>query len=158
MTLSGPESISPAERAARVRRIARRFGFVGDVEYRHVYSGGAQFGLGPDPERDLVVVYAEAFARDADSDDFSLEAIIAHERGHQIVGRSRRLERFLANKAAPATEEILASLLGSLIVDDEFDKQALVLKALDEALQCGIAAGEAIGLVTELRALLETEL
>jgi hypothetical protein len=80
----GPELLTNAEQAARLRRardIARRLGFSGRVEYRHVFSGsgGAQFGLGPDVDHDLVVVYAEAFARDADPHDFSLDAIIAHE-------------------------------------------------------------------------------
>ena len=72
-----PDSISTAERARRlrrVRRIAQHLGFLGRVEYRHVFSGtgGAQFGLGSSPAHDLLVVYAEAFARDADADDFSL--------------------------------------------------------------------------------------
>jgi hypothetical protein len=51
------------------------------VEYRHVYSqtGGAQYGRGNTPEEDLLTVYAEAFERDADPQDFSLEAMIAHE-------------------------------------------------------------------------------
>ena len=65
MPTPGPPSISSEEhdaRLRRIRRIAKRFGFVGRVEYRHVFSGsgGAQFGLGSDAERDLLVVYAEA--------------------------------------------------------------------------------------------------
>lgn len=89
----GPPVISSAERASRLRRarrIARNFGFIGRVEYRHVFSGsgGAQFGLALDREQDLLVVDAEAFLRDADIDDFWLEAMIAHERGHQIVCRN----------------------------------------------------------------------
>jgi hypothetical protein len=163
MSSVGPEPITPSERLARIRRIRRaagRFGFVGRIEYRHVYSssGGAQFDLGPTRRRDLLVVYAEAFDRDADPDDFSLEAVIAHERGHQIVARSRNLQGFLINKVAPATEEILASLIGSLLVYDESDKQALILKALDEVLRCGIGPNEAIELITELRGLLEQEI
>jgi hypothetical protein len=86
MAAQGPQPISSAERAGRlqrVTRIARRLGFVGRVEYRHVFSssGGAQFGLGSSTEHDLLVVYAEAFVRDASHSDFSLDAIIAHERG-----------------------------------------------------------------------------
>ena len=70
----GPTPITDAERTARLRRIrtiARRFGFVGRVEYRHVFSGtgGAQFGLGPSPDHDLIVVFAEAFIRDSAADD-----------------------------------------------------------------------------------------
>jgi hypothetical protein len=49
MPSQGPPAISSAERDSRLRRvrqIARKIGFVGQIEYRHVYSGsgGAQFG------------------------------------------------------------------------------------------------------------------
>src|SRR5947208_1557305 len=81
-----PPPLSAAERRARrgrVVRTARQLGVVGRIEYRHVYSqtGGAQYGLATTPEDDLLTVYAEAFDRDASPDDFSLEAIVAHERG-----------------------------------------------------------------------------
>lgn len=71
-----PRPITASERLARQQRaahIARRMGFVGRVEYRHVFSqaGGAQYGLATAPEQDLLTVYAEAFTRDADPDDFS---------------------------------------------------------------------------------------
>ncbi|HVC92222.1 MAG TPA: hypothetical protein VND64_00960 [Pirellulales bacterium] len=97
MAAQGPKPISAAERAARLQRatrIAKGLGFVGRVEYRHVFSssGGAQFGFGSAAERDLLVVYAEAFVRDANQGDFSLDAIIAHERGHQIVCRNDRIQ------------------------------------------------------------------
>ena len=77
-----PRRISDDERDARLRRIgriARRFGFVGRIEYRHVSSraGGAQYGLGASATDDLLVVYADAFERHADPNDFSLEAIIS---------------------------------------------------------------------------------
>jgi hypothetical protein len=82
-----PKPISVVQRRVRMhraKRIARHLGFVGDVEYRHVYSpsGGAQYCIGPSAEDDLLLVYAEAFERDADPDDFALEAMIAHECGH----------------------------------------------------------------------------
>src|SRR6478736_5587006 len=88
----------PAQRRARrnrVARIANVLGFVGRVEYRHVYSqtGGAQYGRGSTPEADLLTVYAEAFERDADSEDFSLEAMIAHECGQSAKGASRQLQQ-----------------------------------------------------------------
>ncbi len=160
MAAPGPPSISSAEydaRLRRIRRIAKRFGFVGRVEYRHVFSGsgGAQFGLGSDAERDLLVVYAEAFVRDADPMDFTLETMIGHERGHQIVCRNKQLQKFLVGKVAPATEEILASLVASWLVEQERAREALVLKALEEAVQCGVTAPEAMDLVMELRELLE---
>jgi hypothetical protein len=103
----------------------------------------------------LLIVDAEAFLRDADPDDFSLEAMIGHERGHQIACRNKQLQEFLVGKIAPATEEILASLIGSWLVDQDYDRQSLVLKALNEALECGLTLPEATDLVKELRALLE---
>src|SRR5437868_5770647 len=83
------------ERQARVKRIAGQFGFIGTVEYRHVStgSGGAQYGIGSTAAEDLLIVYPKAFERDSDPDDFSLEAIIAHERGHQRICRDQTLRR-----------------------------------------------------------------
>jgi hypothetical protein len=94
-------------------------GFVGRVEYRHLYSqtGGAQYGLATTAEDDLLTVYAEAFDRDADPDDFSLESIIAHERGHQLLARHPRLTRNMPRGWSGVTEEIVASLVGSLLVE-----------------------------------------
>src|SRR5205807_2707778 len=96
-----PKPISRAEHRARTRRtsrIARTLGFPGRVEYSHVYSrsGGAQYCIGPSAEEDLLILYAESFERDADPDDFSLEALIAHECGHQRLIRNRNLQTILA--------------------------------------------------------------
>jgi hypothetical protein len=71
-----PKPLSAAElraRQRRVQRIARRMGFVGGVEYRHVHSrsGGAQYCQAATAANDQLIVYAEAFERDADPDDFS---------------------------------------------------------------------------------------
>src|SRR5688500_19956713 len=109
-----PAAIPAAARAARLRRatrMARGLGFVGRVEYRHVYSGagGAQYGVGPAASHDLPTVYAEAVDRVADPDDFSLAAILAHERGHQLVGRQARLRQLVAGERPGAVEEVLAS-------------------------------------------------
>jgi hypothetical protein len=114
--LDSPAPISPAEsrrRRGRVLRLARSVGFAGRVEYRHVYSqtGGAQYGRGAGEAGDLLTVYAEAFERDADPADFSLRAILAHERGHQLLARHPRLSRRLSGSSL-AAEEVLASLLG----------------------------------------------
>jgi hypothetical protein len=152
--------MSRAERKARERRaarIARGVGFVGRVEYLHVYSqaGGAQYGLAAEPEQDVLVVFAEAFERDADPDDFSLEAIIAHERGHQLIARNERLTRNLPATWSGTAEEILASLIASLLVSEEKDRQDLILKALFEADRQGLETDRAITLIAELRALLE---
>ena len=53
------EPISPAESGARLTRveaIARQFGFVGTVKYRHVStrSGGAQYREGATIEQDVL--------------------------------------------------------------------------------------------------------
>src|SRR5262245_21871842 len=123
-----PEPISKAERLARQRRaakVARRLGFQGRVEYRHVssLSGGAQYGMATSPKHDLLIVFAEAFDRDADPDAFSLEAILAHERGHQLLARHDRLTRNLPAGWSGLSEEIVASLLGSLLVSGDEDRQ-----------------------------------
>jgi predicted Zn-dependent protease len=160
MAESHPPPISRAQekaRHARVLQTARRLGFVGRVEYRHVYtqSGGAQYGLAVAPEHDLLLVSAEAFERDADSADFSLEAILAHERGHQLLARHQVLRRNLPREWSGVSEEIAASLLGSLLVDSTKDERNLLLKALFDAGQHGLKQDDATRLITELYAVLE---
>jgi hypothetical protein len=152
--------ISAAENRARQQRvsqIARLLGFVGRAEYRHIRSqtGGAQFGLANAAADDVLIIYAEAFERDADPDDFSLEAIIAHECGHQLLARHARLGRNLPTAWSEVSEEIVASLLGSLLVQNEKDQQDLVLKALFEADQHGLEPDRVTLFIMELRALLE---
>lgn len=160
MTEKRPDAISALERrrrTARIRRIAARLGFVGSVEYRHVYAGtgGAQFGRGTTEAKDLLVVFAEAFDRDQDPEDYSLEAIIAHERGHQLLAWHPRLRPLLARWNGHASEELLASVLGSLIVKKEKDQSDLLTKAVGEALRCGVEATDAVWLVIEIRDKLE---
>ena len=145
--------VSAAELLARQRRVSEiggRFGFVGRFEYRHLRSqtGGAQFGLANAPAEDVLLVYAEAFERD-------LEAIIAHECGHQLLARHPPLRRNLPPAWSEASEEIVASLLGSLLVQNEKDQQDLVLKALFEAAERGMKPDRATPFIMELRALLE---
>ena len=154
MALSSPDPLPPAEsrrRRARALRLARAVGFVGRVEYRHVYSqtGGAQYGRGADEGGDLLSVYAEAFERDADPDDFSLRAIVAHERGHQLVARHPRLSGQLSG-SSPAAEEVLASVLGALTLGPGPDRDALVAKATVEVLAGGTGPDEAVRLVENL--------
>lgn len=136
-----PGPLTPAERRAlrnRAARSARHLGFVGRVEYRHVYSqtGGAQYGRGHTAEDDLLTVYAEAFERDADPEDFSLEAMIAHECGHQILARHPRIATRVAG-VSEASEEILASLVGAMLCDGDADRGALFAKAVAELLDHG---------------------
>jgi hypothetical protein len=140
-----PEPISAASRRARFRRIdeiGRRLGFVGEIEYRHVYSqsGGAQYCVGPSADNDLLVVYAEAFERDANPDDFSLEAIIAHECGHQILHRNPNLQRIRQRFPGERFEEVLASVLGSLLLGESDESQTLYWKASLELAELGISA------------------
>lgn len=141
MASLSPQPISSAEarrRHAVVLQLARGLGFVGRVEYRHVHSqsGGAQYGRGAAAGSDLLTVYAEAFARDADPDDFSLAGIIAHERGHQVLARHPRLSVLLASASA-AAEEVLASLLGALVLEPGPDRDTLLEKAAFELLSRG---------------------
>ncbi len=154
-----PKPISPAEQRARLRRtrrIAHGLGFAGRVEYRHVYSrsGGAQFCIGPSIDDDLLVVYAEAFARDADLDDFSLEAIIAHECGHQRLIRSPHLRKVLAKFPGEPFEEILASLVGSLLLGESESAPMLVWKATAELGELNLTAANTVDFVERLRRLL----
>jgi hypothetical protein len=142
MAKHSPRPLTPAERQARrdrVARLARGFGFVGRIEYRHVYSrtGGAQFGQGSSAEEDLLTVYAEAFERDADPAEFSLAAIIAHERGHQLLVRHPRIASRVTGRMSAASEEILASLLGAMLCRDKVDRDTLVAKATAEMLVYG---------------------
>lgn len=119
--------------------MAESLGFVGNVEYRHVYSqrsGGAQYGRGSTEKDDLLIVYAEAFERDADREDFSLEAMIAHERGHQILARHPRIAKCVTGIPA-ASEEILASVLGAILCNRESDRLTLYGKAVCDLLVCG---------------------
>lgn len=113
-------------------------------------AGGAQFGLGSSPARDLLVVYAEAFLRDADPEDFSLEAV-AHECGHQAVCRNAAWQQFLPGSSTPASEEVVASVVGSVLAERSTDRESLLLKAIDDAVRCGLDVQEASQLVFELR-------
>src|SRR5437899_2805544 len=153
-----PKPISAAEHRARLRRtkrIGRRLGFAGRVEYRHVHSrsGGAQFCIGPSIDNDLLVVYAEAFEPDADPDDFSLEAIIAHECGHQSLIRNAHLRTILAKFPGARFEEILASLVGSLLLGESESAKMLVWKATAELGELNMTAANTVHFVERLRRL-----
>jgi hypothetical protein len=159
MAFNAPDPISVGEsrrRRSRVLRLARSIGFVGQVEYRHVYSqtGGAQYGRGAETTSDLLTVYAEAFERDTDLEDFSLEAIVAHERGHQLLARHPKFVRRLV-QGSQVAEEVLASLLGALVLGPGRDCDALIAKATADLLASGVDTVEAIRLVDELWDLLE---
>jgi len=101
----------------------------------------------------LLTVYAEAFERDADPEDFSLAAMIAHERGHQILARHPRLAKHVAG-VSEASEEIL-SLVGAMICRDDTDRVALFAKAVAALLDRGQSAEAANRQLQELWDLLE---
>ena len=82
-------------------------------------------------------MYAEAFERDADPEDFSLEAILAHERGHQILFRHSRIASRVEGRISLASEEVLASLLGAMISKTHADRDALLWKATVQLLEHG---------------------
>jgi hypothetical protein len=154
MANPSPHPIGSAEARRRrsvALRLARAVGFVGRVEYRHVYSqsGGAQYGRGAEAGSDLLTVYAEAFDRDAAGDDFSLSAMIAHERGHQVLARHPRLSALLASASA-AAEEVLASLLGGLLLEPGPDRDTLLDKAAFELVSRGATAETAERVITNL--------
>src|SRR5262249_51827468 len=132
----------------------------GIVEYRHLSSrsGGAQYAMGPSAKQDMLVVDAEAFRRDAAGDDYSLNAIIAHERGHQLVCRHSTLMRTIPPGMSAITEEVLASLVGALIVEQPADAEVLVLKALGELVKRGMELSEASRRVEQVLLSLEAVL
>jgi hypothetical protein len=154
-----PRPISALQRRARLERVrdlARRFGFVGTVNYLHVAtdSGGAQYWIGPAAPDDFLVVYPEAFERDADPEDFSLEAMIAHECGHQMLVRDPRLRPVIQRFPGERFEHVLASIVGSLLVDDRQTAQMLVWKATVEVGQLRVSPEASKQLVERFRHLL----
>jgi hypothetical protein len=116
-------------------------------------TGGAQYARGSTQRVDLLTVYAEAFERDADAGDVSREAMIAHERGHQILARHPRIAKRVAG-VSEASEEILASLLGAMLCDNETDHLALLAKATAELLERAQSAENASRQLQELMDLL----
>ncbi len=155
-----PSPISSAEMQRRkraVKDLAEGMGFRGRVEYVHglSQSGGAQFGLGATPASDRLTVTAEAFLRDENPNDFSLTAILAHECGHQIVARHATLKRWLRGELPIASEEVLASLIGSLLVSDVDDHNDLTMKAIYDVLSCGVDRSKAEKVILNLRSVLE---
>lgn len=57
-----PNPISAKEMEARLKRITElcvELGFIGSVEYPHVYSrsGGAQYWIGSSADHDIMVLY-----------------------------------------------------------------------------------------------------
>ncbi len=154
MAAHSSDPLTPAElrrRRGRVLRLARSVGFIGRVEYRHLYSqtGGAQYGRGVGEAGDLLTVFAEGFERDADPDDFSLLAMIAHERGHQLLARHSRL-LVRAAGASVAAEEVMASVVGALLLGQGPDRDMLLAKATAEVLAGRGQPDDAVRLIENL--------
>ena len=103
----------------------------------------------------MLTVYAEAFERDSNAEDFSLAAILAHERGHQLLARHPRISKRVAGRVSLASEEILASLLGAMICTSKEDRDNLAAKAVAELLSYGEDMKVATERLQELWDLLE---
>lgn len=156
-----PDPISAAEQRSRLKRITdivADLGFVGGVEYRHLYSqsGGAQYCIGPSVADDIIAVYAEAFERDADPDDFSLTAMIAHECGHQRLTRNPNLRRVLLKFPGTDLEEVLASVVGSILLGETEASKELVWKATAELGRLRLSSEATLGFIERLRDLLRS--
>jgi len=80
--------------------------------------------------------------------------MIAHERGHQVLARHPRLSALLAS-ASPAAEEVLASLLGALVLKPGPNRDTLLDKAAFELVSRGATAETAERVVKNLWNLLE---
>lgn len=158
-----PSPISPKENRLRLQRICKisvDLGFTGSVEYRHAYSrsGGGQYCIGPDAESDIMIVYAEAFERDADPDDYSLDAIIAHECGHQRLHRIPELQSIMEQFPGEAFEEILASFVGSLLLGEAESAWMLLVRAKSELGDLGLPSDVCAELTLKLMRHLEVYL
>ncbi len=119
------------------------------------HAGGADTDCARIAEEDLLIVYAEAFGKDANPEDFSLTAILAHERGHQILARHPQIAKRVAGRISDASEEILASLLGAMICEDEKDRDDLIAKAAVELIEHGESPQIAYQRLQELKYLFE---
>jgi hypothetical protein len=160
MSRREPQAIDNRETVRRQRyavRLARSVGFRGCVEYRHAYSqtGGAQYCIGPEVDADVLLVYAEAFERDTDPHDFGLSAMVAHEAGHQRLVRNRDLCTLGRRLSGSIYEEVLASLIGSLVVNDPADAQHLVWKATVDLTTVGLSAEETVRTIERIRLVLK---
>lgn len=155
-----PRPLSDGERVRRLERIvdlSAQLGFVGSVEYRHVYSqsGGAQYCIGPTANDDIMIIYAEAFERDADPEDFPLESVVAHECGHQRLNRDPKFQEVMRKFGGEEFEEILSSLVGCVLLGDGVPARLLLWRAIAELGDRRISTEEAIKLAERLMLVME---
>jgi hypothetical protein len=80
--------------------------------------------------------------------------MIAHECGHQILARHPRIAKRVAG-LSEASQEILASLLGAMICNEDTDRVSLFAKATAELLSRGQSVEAATRQLRELWNLLE---
>src|SRR6202041_2719843 len=97
-----------------------------------------QYCIGPSADDDIMVLYAEAIERDADPEDFKLDALIAHECGHQRLIRDAKLRPLVAKFPGEDFEEILASLVGFILLGESESAQTLRWKATAELHDLGV--------------------
>jgi hypothetical protein len=155
-----PKPISDAElrkRQQRIAEISSELGFAGGVEYCHAYtrSGGAQYCIGPSADDDIMILYAEAFERGADPEDFPLEAIVAHEVGHQKLHRDPKFRAVMTQFGGAQFEEILASLVGCVLLGGGVPAHLLLCRAVAELGDRRISGQEAVRMAERLIRLME---
>ena len=85
-----------------------------------------------------MILCAEAFERDADPDDYDLDAIIAHECGHQRLHRVPELRAIMEQYPGEAFEEILASFVGCILMGEAESAWMLLSRATSELGDLGI--------------------
>ncbi len=90
----------------------------------------------------------------ADPDDFGLDSLIAHECGHQRLIRDHDLRKILLTFPGEELEEILASLVGSILLGETESAKTLVWKATAELGNLRIAGAGAVQMIERFRRLL----
>ena len=80
---------------------------------------------------------------------------MAHECGHQVIFRHRVFRQWASGNLPEASEEIVASIVGALLVGNDQDHDALIDKAFDEAVTCGLDPHRAKAFVSGLKKTLE---
>ena len=155
-----PEPILPEEHAARLLRIsaiARSLGYQGKLEYRHLHSqsGGAQYCIGPAADDDIMVLYAKAFERDADPEEFNLDALIAHECGHHRLHRDPKFQPVREQYPGDDYEEILASFIGAFLLGESVSGEALLWRVSAELSDMGMSNEDVVLTMVRLQQTVE---
>ena len=84
-----------------------------------------------------------------------MDAIIAHECGHQRLLRDSSLAEVGRKLSGQVFEEVLASLIGSLLVTDSRDAEDLVGKATVDLATIGLSAASVVRTIEQLRGTLK---